>query len=104
MERIWLRQYQAVRDVAAKAAENVARLAALFHVMEHGPVGTIDVEYILGAEAVVCCHLHEARRLLTERDTPPTLAAVIGLDNWLLNEARAAGDPRIPTTRISQLV
>jgi hypothetical protein len=32
---------RAVRDVAAKAAENVARLAALFHVLEHGPVGTI---------------------------------------------------------------
>ena len=57
--------YHAVRDVAAKAAENVARLAALFHM-------------------------------------PPALAAAIRLDNWLLNEARATADLRIPTTRIYQ--
>ena len=94
--------YQAVRDVAAKAAENVARLAALFHVLDHGPAGTIGVEHVLGAEEVVCWHLHEARRLLTELDTPPALAAAIRLDNWLLNEARTTGDARIPTTRIYQ--
>ncbi len=94
--------YQAVRDVAAKAAENVARLAALFHVLEHGPAGTIGVEHVLGAEEVVCWHLHEARRLLAEIDTPPALAAAIRLDNWLLNEACTTGDARIPTTRIYQ--
>ena len=94
--------YQAVRDVAAKAAENVARLAALFHVLEHGPIGTICVDHVLGAEEVVCWRLHEARRLLTELDTPPALAAAIRLDYWLLHEARTTGDPRIPTTRIYQ--
>jgi putative DNA primase/helicase len=94
--------YQAVRDVAAKAAENVARLAALFHVLEHGPVGVIGVEHVLGAEQVVCWHLHEARRLLAELDTPPALAAAIRLDNWLRNEARTTGDARIATTRIYQ--
>jgi putative DNA primase/helicase len=94
--------YQAVRDVAAKAAENVARLAALFHVLDHGPAGTIGVEHVLGAEEVVCWHLHEARRLLAELDTPPALAAAIRLDNWLLNEACTTGDAQIPTTRIYQ--
>ena len=34
-------EWRAVRDVAAKAAENAARMAALFHVLEHGPTGTI---------------------------------------------------------------
>jgi putative DNA primase/helicase len=94
--------YQAVRDVAAKAAENVARLAALFHVLEHGPAGTIGADHLLGAEAIVRWHLHEARRLLAELDTPPALAVAIRLDTWLLNEARATGSPRIPTTRIYQ--
>jgi putative DNA primase/helicase len=94
--------YESVRDVAAKAAENVARLAALFHVLEHGPFGTIGVEHVLGAEQVVCWHLHEARRLLAELGTPPALAAAIRLDNWLLNEARTTGDARIATTRIYQ--
>ena len=94
--------FEAVRDVAAKAAENVARLAALFHVLAHGPVGAIGVDHVLGAEEVVCWHLHEARRLLAALDTPPALAAAIRLDNWLRNEARLSGDTRIPTTRIYQ--
>jgi len=94
--------YQTVRDVAAKAAENVARLAALFHVLEHGPAGTIGADHLLGAEYTVCWHLHEARRLLAELDTPLALAAAIRLDTWLLNEARATGNARIPTTRIYQ--
>jgi putative DNA primase/helicase len=94
--------YQTVRDVAAKAAENVARLAALFHVLEHGPAGTIGADHLLGAEAIVRWHLHEARRLLAELDTPPALAAAIRLDTWLLNEARATGSPRISTTRVYQ--
>ena len=47
-------------------------------------------------------HLHEARRLLAELDTPPALAAAIRLDTWLLNEAQATGSPRIPTTRVYQ--
>ena len=35
--------FRGVRDVAAKAAQNAARLAALFHVPEHGASGTIAV-------------------------------------------------------------
>ena len=94
--------FEAVRDVAAKAAENVARLAALFHVLEHGPVGAIGIDHVLGAEEVVCWHLHEARRLLAALDTPPALAVAIRLDNWLRNEARVSGESWIPTTRIYQ--
>lgn len=94
--------YQTVRDVAAKAAENVARLAALFHALEHGLAGTIGVDHLLGAEAIVRWHLHEARRLLAELDTPAALAAAIRLDTWLLNEARATRSPRIATTRVYQ--
>lgn len=95
-------EYQSVRDVAAKAAENVARLAALFHVLEHGPAGTIGADRLLGAEDIVRWHLHETRRLLAELDTPSALAAAIRLDTWLLNEARATGNARIPTTRVYQ--
>ncbi len=94
--------YRSVRDVAAKAAENVARLAALFHVLEHGPTGSVGVDAIDGAVRIVGWHLHEARRLLTDLDTPPALAAAIRLDTWLLHEARATGNARIPTTRVYQ--
>jgi hypothetical protein len=40
----WPESTQGVRDVAARAAENAARMAALFHVLEHGPTGAIRPE------------------------------------------------------------
>jgi len=94
--------FRGVRDVAAKAAENAARLAALFHVLEHGASGTIASEEIRAAACIVGWHLKEARRLLADLDTPPSLAAAIRLDAWLRNEAQANGTDRVPTKRIYQ--
>ena len=62
--------FRGVRDVAAKAAENAARLGALFHVLEHGTSGTITVEEVRAADCIVSWHLTEARRLLADLDTP----------------------------------
>ena len=42
-----------VRDVAAKAAENVARLAALFHVLQHGISGATGDRDIAAAARIV---------------------------------------------------
>jgi putative DNA primase/helicase len=95
-------EFRAVRDVAAKAAENAARLAALFHVLAHGPAGTIGAGDIDAAGHVVGWHLGEARRLLAELDTPPSMAAAIRFDAWLRQEARANGVDRVPTKRIYQ--
>jgi len=91
-----------VRDVAAKAAENAARLAALFHVLEHGASGSIAFEEIRAAACIVGRHLNEARRLLADLDTPPSLAAAIRLDAWLRDEAIANGTDRVPAKRIYQ--
>ena len=91
-----------VRDVAAKAAENAARLAALSHVLEHGANGTIASEAIRAAVSIVDWHLNEARGLLADLDTPPSLAAAIRLDAWLRNEAQANDTDRVPTKRIYQ--
>jgi putative DNA primase/helicase len=91
-----------IRDVAAKAAENVARLAALFHVLEHGTTGAIGADAIAAATTVVTWHLSESRRLLGELDMPPALGAAIRLDAWLRGEAIAAGSDRVSTRRIFQ--
>jgi hypothetical protein len=77
-------------------------LAALFHVLAHGPVGVIDAGDVDAAACVIRWHLHEARRLLSDLDTPADLGAAIKLDNWLIAEARRRGDHRIPTTRVYQ--
>ena len=95
-------KFRAVRDVAAKAAENVARLAALFHVLEHGPAGTIGSEAMAATGQIVAWHLTEAQRLLAELDTPPSLAAAIRFDAWLHNEALANGTDRVLVKPIYQ--
>jgi len=91
--------FRGVHDVAAKAAENAARLAALFHVLEHGASGTIAPEEIRAAACIVGWHLNEARRLLADLDTPPSLAAAIRLDAWLRNEAQANDTDRVSAKR-----
>ena len=57
---------------------------------------------IKAAACIVGWHLNEARRLLADLDTPPSLAAAIRLDAWLRNEAQAYGTDRVPTKRIYQ--
>lgn len=92
--------YASIRDVAAKAAENIARLAALFHLLDHGLAGTIDRSCVESAAEIVRWHLQEAQRLLGDLDVPPTMAAAIRLDGWLRDEAMRTADGRIATTRI----
>jgi len=94
--------YASIRDVAAKAAENIARLAALLHVLDHGPAGEIDESSVESASRIIDWHLHEARRLLADLDAPPELSAAIRFDAWLRDEALRTGDPRIASARIYQ--
>ena len=53
-----------VRDVASKAADNVARLAALFHLYASGPSGLIGAPSIVAAARIVRWHLYQARAFL----------------------------------------
>lgn len=95
-------ELHAVRDVAAKAPENLVRLAGLFHVMERGAGADIDVDCIQAANAVITWHLSESRRVLAELDTPPALATAIRLDAWLRTDAISNGTGRVPTRRVFQ--
>ena len=55
------------RDVASKAADNAARLAALFHVFEDSPGGSIAPRLMEAAARIVSWHLYEARRFIVNR-------------------------------------
>ena len=74
-----------IKDVASKAADNVARLAALFHVFENGPSGDISEDHVLRASAIVFWHLNEARRFLTDIALPQAAYNTIRLHQWLVN-------------------
>jgi putative DNA primase/helicase len=80
-----------VRDVAAKTADNAARLAALFHILEHGTIGAIAADAFEGASRIAAWHLTEARRFFGELALPDEMADAVRLDNWLNAYCRKAG-------------
>src|SRR5262249_52926446 len=77
-----------VRDVASKTADNAARMAALFHVFEHGPGGAINLKCFEGASRVAAWHLNESRRFFGELALPPRLGRASRLDSWLIDYCR----------------
>ncbi len=91
-----------VRDVAAKAADNAARLACLFHVLEHGPAGAISPESITSAARLVAWHLTEARRFLGALALPPELANAVRLNEWLIQRCGELGTATVLTGDVLQ--
>lgn len=77
-----------VRDVAAKAADNAARLSALFHVFSNGTSGSISAESFDSASLIVAWHLHESRRFFGELALPPEMADAARLDSFLISHCK----------------
>jgi hypothetical protein len=61
------RMFEGLRDIASKGADNVARAAAQFHMLEHGPEGQIDIHAVETAGRLVGWHLSEALESHTKR-------------------------------------
>ncbi|MBV1959362.1 MAG: DUF3987 domain-containing protein [Pseudomonadales bacterium] len=78
-----------VRDVASKTADNAVRIAALFHIFEHGGNGSaIGLAAFEGGSRIAAWHLHEARRFYGELALPEEQTNAVGLDRWLLEYCR----------------
>lgn len=73
-----------VGDVASKAADNVARMAALFHVFEDCQGSEIGPASIESAASVVHWHLNESSRFFSCFSQPPEKNDATRLDQWLL--------------------
>lgn len=86
-------QWIEIKDFASKAAENAARLAALFHLFS-GKIGDISTEDMEQAITLMHWYLCEARRLLEPKSTQPYLEEARKLLDWLL-----ARRPQTPTPR-----
>jgi len=72
-----------VRDIGSKAAEQIARMAALFHVLDRDAAGDVDAQHVQAATEVVGWHLEEARRVLDALDTPERVRDAMRLSAWL---------------------
>jgi putative DNA primase/helicase len=90
-----------VRDVASKAADNAARLAALFDVFEGG-TGPVSRSAFESASRIVAWHLNEARRFFGELALPAELADAALLDEWLLAYCRRERVASIPVSAIQK--
>lgn len=90
-----------VRDVASKAADNAARLAALFHVFERG-TGAIGWDSFEAASRIVAWHLNESRRFFGELALPVELANAGRLDSWLLGYCRCERTYIVPIAKLQQ--
>ncbi len=84
-----------IRDVASKTADNAARLAALFQMIEHGP-SPIGVDALRRGCMIAAWHLTEARRFFGELALPPEIMGAVILDRWLVEHCRREAVGAIP--------
>ena len=89
--------YYDIRDVAAKIADNAARLAALFHLFEHAGNGPVCVDCMERAALIVHWHLHEARRFFGELAVPVAVADALRLERWFIAYCREKNTDQIST-------
>jgi putative DNA primase/helicase len=79
--------YFEIRDVASKAADNAARLAAIFHVFEHG-VSPVCKDCMLRATKIIFWNLNESRRFLNEIALSDEMKRMGRLDEWLVSHCK----------------
>ena len=81
-------EYAEVRDVASKSADNAARLAALFHIFEHGGGSAIGLEAMEAGCLVAAWHLQESRRFFGEIAVPVEMADAMRVIRWAVEVGR----------------
>lgn len=74
-----------VRDCASKSADNAARIAALFHIIE-GETGDVSAENMGRGVAIASWHLSESLRFFSGVALPERILNAIKLDAWLLKQ------------------
>src|SRR5262249_35257986 len=85
-----------IRDVASKAGDNIARLAAVLHLFEHGPVGPIGRRSVESAAKIVSWHLYAAKGLFAPFTMSKEAANAATLDRWLIDRALMEGVSEFP--------
>ena len=94
---------QDVRDVASKAADNAARLAALFHIFDGDKAGReVGVESFNSASRIVEWHLTEAKRFFGELALPDSLVKAALLDAWLITICKIKGVSEVTSRNLQQ--
>lgn len=91
-----------VRDVAAKSADNAARLAALFHIFNHGIEGDVSLADFDGASRIAVWHLNESIRFFTQIPQTKKQSETAQLDAWLINFCQNNGTNEVSSSKVLQ--
>jgi putative DNA primase/helicase len=91
-----------VRDLASKAADNLARLAALFHIYETGAMGAIGLEAVNAAAPIILWHTDQGRNYLGTANLSPDVASAAALDRWLIETCQSEGATEISRRKVQQ--
>jgi putative DNA primase/helicase len=92
-------EFEDLKDVASKAAENAARLATCFHVFEYGDIAeffAIGEEDMAAAWEIEKWHLCEAKRFFAGMTVSEELRNAARLDAWLIATCRKEGVAELP--------
>lgn len=92
-----------VRDVASKTADNAARLAALFHCLQHGNEGEISADDMRRGCALAQWYLGQAQRLFAGLLLDPAINAAAMLDSWLVAWCDNEGVLSVTTGEVARL-
>jgi putative DNA primase/helicase len=93
-------EFASIRGVASKAGDNIARLAAVLHLFEHGPVGLIGLRSVESAALIVAWHLFAAKGLFAPFSLSREAANATTLDRWLIDRALMEGVSEFSTRTI----
>jgi putative DNA primase/helicase len=83
--------FASIRDAASKAADNIARLAAVLHVFEYGAHGPIAAQSVEAATSIVLWHAYSARALFASSTLSREAANAATLDRWLIDRCTMEG-------------
>lgn len=97
------REYYDVQDVASKAADNAARLAACLHAFcDHThSISSIGVESMEAGTELMRWYLHEALRFCRQVAVPDSLRKAERLEEWLIGKLYS-GMALVPTREVKQ--
>ncbi|NLB82177.1 MAG: DUF3987 domain-containing protein, partial [Clostridiaceae bacterium] len=90
------------KDIASKAADNLVRLATIFHIFETGLSGHVTAECVSAAARIITWHLMEAKRFLSEVALPVELSNALKLNHWLLDYCKKNNTSEITTRQVLQ--
>lgn len=91
-----------VRDIASKIADNAARLAGVFHALEHGTSGRVSGDNMQRGCTLATWYLEQAQRLFAGLEIDPGITEAAKLDSWLVDRCRSENVQSVPTKVVSQ--